>query len=81
MPSREQKTMTGKILMLFGFLNITSVLIPLPNPMALLIRPLIGLLGVSMGVVAVAVSGGLGFVAFVIGFELWERNRVTVDEI
>lgn len=67
--------------MLLGFLNITSVIIPLPNPLALLIRPLIGLLGISADVTAVAVSGGLGFVAFMIGFELWERNRVTVDEI
>ena len=81
MPSREQKTKAGKILMLLGFLNITSVIIPLPNPLALLIRPLIGLLGLNIDAVAVAVSGGLGFVAFLIGFELWERNRVTLNEV
>jgi hypothetical protein len=80
MPSREQKTAAGKILMLVAFLNIISTLMPLPDPLSLLLRPLLGLLGVS-GEIALALSGGLGFVAFVLGFELWDRNRVTVDEI
>lgn len=81
MPSREQIATGGKIFMLMGFLNIISLLIPLPDPLSILMRPFVGLIGTASGFTVLALTGGLGFLTFLIGFEMWERNRVTADEI
>lgn len=67
MDKQKQKESAGKILMVLSFLFILSIL-----PLALIF---------SIEPVRSSVYGLAGFTVFILGFELWDRNRIDINEI
>ena len=67
MDKQKQKESAGKILMVLSFLFILSIL-----PLALIF---------SIEPVRSSVLGLGGFTVFILGFELWDRNRIDINQI
>ena len=72
MASQESKVKAGKVLMLVSFIHVVTLLPGLPNLINVLM---------SLETMAESISGLIGFVIFVTGYELWERNRVDINDI
>lgn len=72
MASQKTKLKAGKILMLLSFIHIVTLLPGLPNPINVII---------PLETTAISVSGLTGFLVFIISYELWERNRVEINDI
>lgn len=68
----ERKVEAGKFLMLLSFLHIITLLPGLPNPITALM---------SLDTMAVSISGLIGALVFLAGYELWERNRIDINDI
>lgn len=66
----------GKLLMLISFLHIVSLIPGIPAPLLNITMFFIG-----MTLVKISISGLLAFLVFLAGFELWERNRVDLNEL
>ena len=72
MASQERKVKAGKILMLISFIHVVTLLPGLPNPINVLM---------GLEAMAISISGLIGFLVFLLGYELWERNRVDINDI
>ena len=72
MASQERKVKAGKILMLISFIHVVTLLPGLPNPINVLM---------GLEAMAISISGLIGFLVFVLGYELWERNRIDINDI
>ncbi len=72
MASQERKVKAGKILMLISFIHVVTLLPGLPNPINFLMQ---------LKTMAISISGLTEFIVFIIGYELWERNRVDINDI
>lgn len=72
MASQERKVKAGKILMLISFIHVVTLLPGLPNPINVLM---------GLEAMAISISGLIGFLVFLLGYELWERNRIDINDI
>jgi hypothetical protein len=76
MDPRKAKEDAGKILMLLSFLHIISLLPFIPSPIVSLIE-----ISHSLSTLETSGLGLLGFMIFLLGFELWERNRLEHQDL
>lgn len=63
--------------MALGFVQVTFSLPFIPIDLISIFLTPLNLTTVEV----LAVSGGIGFLIFIIGFELWERNRKHINEV
>lgn len=77
MVSQEQKKRIGEGLMALGFVQVTISLPFIPWNLPALFFKSFDLTTVEI----LAITGSLGFLVFIIGYELWERNRTHWNDI
>ena len=82
MVSRESKVQSSKFLMLFAFLGIITILIPMPfpNPVLVASATVVEFLDIR-GVLTVPVAALFMFGVFLLGVEMYLRNRKHWNEL
>ncbi|MFB6100027.1 MAG: hypothetical protein ABEK16_02025 [Candidatus Nanohalobium sp.] len=79
MVSQEGKVKASKFLMLFSFLGVMGIPLPM-NPAVILANTLVRYLGLSSSI-SVSVAALFMFVTFLIGVGLYLRNRKHWNDI